>query len=67
MREDAEGVNIQRKTSQEAAERTLWNLTRKRSEGFDKNMQIQLACEGLRAEVKRLKTLADATAKASSA
>jgi len=61
-REEAEGVNIKRKTSQEAAERTLWNLARKRSEGFDKNMQIQLACEGLRVEVKRLKTLAEAAA-----
>ncbi|CAM9518026.1 unnamed protein product [Ectocarpus sp. 12 AP-2014] len=56
-REEAERVNLKRKTSQEAAERTLWNLARKRSEGFDKNVQIQLACEGLRAEVKRLKAL----------
>lgn len=54
---------MKRKTSQEAAERTLWNLDRKRSEGFDKNMKIQLACEGLRADVKRLKTLAAATSK----
>ena len=60
-------MNIQRKTAQEGAERTLWNLTRKRSEGFDKNMKIQLACEGLRAEVKRLKTLSAAAAKANAA
>lgn len=51
-------MNVERKTSQEAAERSLWNLTRKRSEGFDKNMQVQMACEGLRVEVKRLKVLA---------
>ncbi|CAM9168000.1 unnamed protein product, partial [Hapterophycus canaliculatus] len=55
--EEAEGVNIKRKTSQNEAERTLWNLARKRSEGFEKNTQIQLACEGLRVEVKRLRTL----------
>ena len=61
-REEAEGVNIKRKTSQEVAERTLWNLARKRREGFDKNLQIQVACEGLRVEVKRLKTLAEAAA-----
>lgn len=61
-------MNIKRKTSQEAAERTLWNLARKRAEGFDKNLKIQLACEGLRVEVKRLKTLAEAeAAKASQA
>lgn len=60
-REEAESVNLKRKTSQEAAERTLWNLARKRSEGFDKNVQIQLACEGLRAEVKRFKALEAAT------
>lgn len=61
-REEAESVNIKRKTSQEVAERTLWNLARKRAEGFDKNLKIQLACEGLRVEVKRLKTLAQAEA-----
>lgn len=57
-RDEAEAINVKRKMSQEAAERTLWNLARKRAEGSEKSLQIQLACEGLRAEVKRLKTAA---------
>lgn len=56
-REKAEDINVQRKRSQEAVEQTLWNLARKRVQGTEKNLQILLACEGLRAEVKRLKTL----------
>ncbi|CAN0471468.1 unnamed protein product [Ascophyllum nodosum] len=59
--EEAEQVNVRRKMSQEDAERALRNLAKKRTEGFDKNVQIQVACETLRAEVKRLKTLAAAS------
>lgn len=56
-REEAEAINVQRKSSQEAAERKLWNLAQSRSQGTRKNLEVQLACEGLRAEVKRLKSL----------
>lgn len=57
-RDQAEGINVQRKGAQEAIESTLWNLAHRRTQGSEKNLQIQLACEGLRAEVKRLRTLA---------
>ncbi|CAM9431980.1 unnamed protein product, partial [Choristocarpus tenellus] len=54
-REEAEGINAQRKVTQEGVQRTLWNLARARSDGADKNLKIELACQQLRVSVKRLK------------
>ncbi|CAN0268556.1 unnamed protein product, partial [Discosporangium mesarthrocarpum] len=59
-REEAEEINAKRKAAQESAQRALWNLGRQRSEGADKNLHIQLACEGVKAEIKRLKTEVEA-------
>jgi Breast carcinoma amplified sequence 2 (BCAS2) len=55
VREEADAINAQRQTAQLGASNQLYYLAQQRYELAEKNLQIELANEALRHELKRFK------------
>ena len=55
LQTEAENVNVQRQESQYSISSQLWNLSKRRYELSDKNLQIEVANSSVRQELKRLK------------